>query len=147
MKKNERTFKGTSYKGLQASETACNIAEKLGVEIQADTYQDLDTIISSAWDKVKSQKYSKLNIYDDYRPNFSHNNSNGIITKIEFSNGLKVVHIPVSTKKQTEQAGYVRYKSRIYCPQLDLHLGADSITTFIQKCISFENKLKKLGIL
>jgi hypothetical protein len=143
--KNERTFKGTSYNGLQATETAKTKSLQTGKPTQADAFQNLDQIISDAWNKVKSKKYIHLNVYNDYRPDFQSNLNNGVITKLQFSNGLQIVMIPI--KDCHEQSGISRYKGRAYCPQVDLHLGTDSITTFIKKCESFESKCKKKGIL
>lgn len=145
--KNERTFKGgAKYQGLIASESAKTCAEKLGIEIQVDTYQNLDQIVFHAWNAVKKRPYLKLDKYRDYI-DCQTNLNNGKATKLQFANGLQVVHIAVSNSKQTEQAGNVRYKGRVYCPQLDKHLGSDSITTFDKVCQSLYKQCINKGIL
>ena len=145
--KQGRKFQGgAKYLGLVASETATTKATAKGFDIQVDTYQNLDEIVKQAWNAVKSKPYIKLNAYSDYTDCQANLNA-GKTTKIQFANGLQVVHIAVSEKKQTEQSGYARFKGRVYCPQLDKHLGSDSITTFKLKCLSFESQLKKLGLL
>lgn len=141
--KNERTFNGTSYKGLQASETAQSKATQTGLNCQVDVYQDIDEIVKQAWEKVKSCKYIELSNYRDY--DFAKNNTNGTITKIRFANGLQAVHIPISNLH--EQSGICRYKGQTYFPQLDRRRNNDSITTFAKNCEKAYKDCVKLGII
>lgn len=141
--KNKRTFKGTSYKGLQASETAQNKANETGLNCQADVYQNIDEIVKQAWEKVKSRKYVELSNYRDY--NFAENNTNGTIAKIRFANGLQAVHVPVSNLH--EQSGKNRFKGQVYFPQLDRRRNNDSITFFEKNCKKAYADCVKLGLL
>lgn len=142
-KKNDRTFKGKSYKGLKASETAKEKSKNSGLNCQVDVYQDIDEIVKNAWDSVKSRKYVEYTTYRDY--NFAENNTNGTITKIRFANGLQAVHIPMNNLH--EQSGINRYKGQTYFPQLDRRRNNDSITTFAKNCEKAYKDLVKLGIL
>lgn len=142
-KKNDRTFKGTSYNGLQATETACNKASETGLKCQVDVYQDIDEIVKQAWEKVKSRKYVEYSTYRDY--NFAENNTNGTIVKMRFANGLQAVHIPIDNLH--EQSGKNRFKGQVYFPQLDRRRNNDSITFFEKNCEKAYADCVKLGLL
>ena len=141
--KNERTFKGTSYKGLQASETAKTKSNNSGLNCQVDVYQDIDEIVKHAWGNVKSKKYVEYSTYKDYP--FATNNKDNKAVKIRFANGLQAVHIPMNNLH--EQSGINRYKGQTYFPQLDRRRNNDSITTFAKNCEKAYKDAVKLGLL